>query len=113
MTNIVDTIKKRINDMRMIKQQEAQYVYITEKEAEQLGNIKTIDEVNIIVEGRDTLRPDCFAYLNRRCYSLNKLECKNKKCKFYKNKEELTIEEIENEIKIYEEGKFIKGVALR
>ena len=39
-------------------------------------------------------KEDCFAYVNRRghkgCRALNVMQCKEKECRFYKNKNEIS-----------------------
>ena len=48
---------------------------------------------------------DCFAFVEKNehqgCRALKELYCKKEECKFYKNKEKINIEEIEEDIKNY------------
>ena len=82
-------------------------IQITKKEAEKLGDRRVIDHVKLIVVDKlgDMTRRDCFAYLDRnghkRCYSLKTMDCKNKKCKFYRT--DITIAQIEQDIRRYAE----------
>lgn len=48
---------------------------------------------------------DCFAFIEKNghqgCRALKELYCKKRKCRFYKRKCEISIEEIEEDIKRY------------
>lgn len=35
------------------------------------------------------IKEDCFAYRDGKCNALNKLYCKEEKCKFYKTREQV------------------------
>lgn len=54
-------------------------------------------------------KEDCFAYVNRRghkgCRALNVMQCKEKECRFYKNKNEISQKYIEFCIKNYSKFK--------
>lgn len=114
MTTIVDKIRKRIKTRQMIEGKIIEEVQITTKEAGQLGNIKMIDNVKLIVVDKlkDKAREDCFAYINRTghksCYCLNKLYCVHEKCNFYRK--DIKISEIERQIKKYEKNIIKKEV---
>lgn len=51
------------------------------------------------------MNKDCFAFVEKSghqgCRALKELYCKKEECKFYKRKSEITIEEIEEDIKKY------------
>lgn len=51
------------------------------------------------------IKEDCFSYVEKNkhqgCKALKELYCKQEKCKFYKSKEEINIEKIEEDIKSY------------
>ena len=102
---IQDKIKKRIQSMQMLQGKIIKEIQITKKEAEQLGNIKDIDGVKLTIVDKlgDISNKDCFAYHKNNCYGLNKLYCKNRECKFYRK--DITIEEIEKNIKLYKENR--------
>ena len=100
-------IRKRIETSQLIEGRVIKTIEITKKEAEQLGDrITKIDGVELIIVDKlgNKLKKDCFAYIEnekggRKCYCLDKLQCQNKHCKFYRN--DITIAEIENSIKEY------------
>lgn len=104
--NIVEKIRKRIMTRQMLEGRIIEEIQITKQEAEQLGDRqKIIDGVKLIVVDKlgDMTKKECFAYIDRSghksCYSLKKLYCKNKNCKFYRN--DITIQEIEKSIEKY------------
>ncbi len=105
MTTIVDKIRKRIRTAEMLKGDTVEEIQITKQEAEQLGERTYIDSVKLIVVDKlgDLTNKDCFAYINRNghksCYSLKNLDCKNRKCKFYRT--DTTIAKIEKSIEKY------------
>ena len=94
-----DKIRKRIKTMSTMQGENIKEIQITRKEAEQLGNINMIDNVKLIVVEKlgDMTKKDCFAYKENKCYALNELYCKNRKCRFYRN--DITIKEIERSVK--------------
>lgn len=51
------------------------------------------------------IEKDCFAYTekkrNQECKALKELYCEKEKCKFYKRKDEIDIDKIEEAIKEY------------
>lgn len=102
---IIDKIIKRIQTRELMECKTIEEIQITKKEAEQIGERTFIDNVKLIVVDKlgDMTNKDCFAYIERNghksCYSLNNLECKNKKCKFYIT--DIKIPEIEKSIKEY------------
>lgn len=112
MTTIVDKIRKRIRTRQMIEGKVIDEIQITKKEAEQLGERSMIDNVKLIIVDQlgDLSNKDCFAYIDRNghksCYCLDKLYCKNNKCKFYRN--DITISEIEKSIKKYSDYAYYK-----
>ncbi len=104
---IIDKIKKRIITRETMEGKVIDEIQITKKEAEKLGDRRVIDHVKLKVVDKlkDMTRKDCFAYIDRngykRCYSLKTMDCKNKKCKFYRT--DITIAEIEQDIRRYAE----------
>lgn len=102
MTTIVDKIRKRIRTAEMLKGDTVEEIQITKQEAEQLGERTYIDSVRLVIVDKlgDLTKQDCFAYIERNghksCYSLKNLDCKNRKCKFYRT--DTTIAEIEKSI---------------
>lgn len=55
-------------------------------------------------EVKDLSKKDCYAYPSEghtECYCLSKCYCKNEKCNFYKPKDQVSIGEIENDIRKY------------
>ncbi len=102
---IIDKIRKRIRTRELMECKTIEEIQITKKEAEQIGERTFIDNVKLIIVDKlgDMTNKDCFAYIERNghksCYSLNNLECKNKKCKFYRT--DIKILEVENSIKEY------------
>lgn len=98
---IQDKIRKRIQSMQILQGKAIKEIQITKKEAEQLGNFRNIDGVELIIVDKlgDLSNKDCFAYSPNRCYGLNELYCKSRKCNFYRK--DITIEQIENSIRIY------------
>lgn len=114
MTDIKDKIKRKIEATQILNGEIIKEIYITKEEAELLGDIRAINNVKLIIEGNKT-KKDCFAYIKNNghesCYGLNKLYCKNKKCKFYKK--DITKEKIEKDLEKYAKGKKMKGVSLR
>jgi len=109
MTTVVDKVRKRIMTRQLMEGRIIEEIQITKQEAEQLGDRKVIDSVKLIVVDKlgDMTRKDCFAYIERNghksCYSLKILDCKNKKCKFYRT--DITIPKIEKSIMKYAYGK--------
>lgn len=105
MTTIVDKIRKRIRTLETAKAETIEEIQITKQEAEMLGDRTAIDGVKLIVVDKlgDMTNTDCFAYINRNghksCYSLKNLDCKNRKCKFYRT--DTTIAKIEKSIEKY------------
>lgn len=112
MTTIVDKIRKRIRTREMMEGRVIEEIQITKQEAEQLGDRTAIDNVKLIIVDKlgDMSNKDCFAYIERNghksCYCLERLYCKNKKCKFYRN--DITISEIEKSIKKYSDYAYYK-----
>lgn len=105
MTTVADKIRKRIRTLEIAKAETVEEIQITKKEAEQLGETRTIDNVKLIVVDKigDLSKKDCFAYIDRNghksCYCLEKLYCKNKKCNFYRT--DITIPKIEKSVEHY------------
>ena len=111
MTNKLEKIKrkirKRIQTIQLIEGRVIEEVQITKEEAEQLGDrIKEIDKVKLIITDKlgEKTKKDCFAFIEngkgkRKCYCLDKLECINKECKFYRN--DIKIQEIQKSIREY------------
>jgi hypothetical protein len=89
----------------MLKCEHIDEIQITKEEAEQLGERAMIDGIRLIIVDKlgEMFNKDCFAYLEKNghksCYSLNKLYCKNRECKFYRK--DITISEIEKSIEMY------------
>lgn len=54
---------------------------------------------------KELTKKDCFAYREKQeyegCCILNKLYCKKENCKFYKNKNNVDIRQIEYDIRNY------------
>ena len=104
--NIERKIQKRIATIRMLKCANIDEIQITKEEAEQLGDRRVLDGVKLVVVEKigNKTKKDCFAYKERNkhasCYCLNKLYCKNRKCKFYRT--DININDIEKSIELYE-----------
>lgn len=100
---IVSKIRKRIMSRQIMECRAISEIQITKEEAEQLGEVKVMDNVKLIVVDKlgDMTNKDCFAYIDKdkSCYCLNNLECRNKECKFYRN--DITEAEIERDIREY------------
>lgn len=109
---VENKIKKRIQTRQTIEHRNIEEIQITKKEAKELGNLKTLNGVRLIVVDRlgDMTQTDCFAYIDNKghksCYCLNKLYCTNEECSFYKKKDDKNnIEMIEKSIeKYFEKG---------
>ena len=99
--NIKDKIRKRIKTMEMAQGKVIDEIQITKQEAEQLGSINAIDGVKLVIVEKlgDMTKKDCFAYRKNRCYALNDLYCRNRKCRFYRK--DITIAEIESSVRRY------------
>lgn len=104
--NIEEKIRKRMQTMEMLICKHINEIQITKEESEKLGDKLSLDGRKLIIVDKlgDKTKKDCFAYINnnghKSCYCLNKLYCKNSKCKFYKN--DITISQLEYSIKLYE-----------
>ena len=99
---IENKIKKRIKTIELLKKEMIKEVEITKEEAEQLGSIRRINGVELIVVDKvdNNIRKDCFAYQsNNKCYALDSLYCSKGKCNFYRNN--LDIQTIESDIQKY------------
>lgn len=105
---IEDKIKKRIKTMEMLKNEPVREIQINKEEAEKLGDRKALDGVKLIVVDKlgDRTKKDCFAYIenngHKKCYCLDKLYCKNRECRFYRN--DVTIPQLEMSIIAYSKG---------
>lgn len=104
--NIENKIRKRIQTLEMAKGMYINEIQITKQEAEKLEDLTMLDGRKLIIVDKlgNLTKKDCFAHIERNghksCYCLNKLYCKNGKCKFYNNN--ITIEQLEYSIKLYE-----------
>lgn len=90
-------IQKRIATLSNIHHERPKELFVTKEEMNKLNGIKKID--NVILKTYD-----CFAYNEKfhACYALNHLYCQNNPdCKFYKNKNEYSIEEAEKAVRNY------------
>lgn len=108
MTTIVDKIRKRIRTLETARGETVSEIQITKEEAEQIGNIKAIDHVKLIVVDKlgDMTKKDCFGYTenkegHKKCYGLKNLYCQNEECEFYRT--DLKKSEIERDIRRYAE----------
>ncbi|MCI8620610.1 MAG: hypothetical protein HFJ50_02010 [Clostridia bacterium] len=108
----LEIMKRRIKIAQEVKQGQLEQFIITKTEAKELGNIKEIDGVTLVIAS-ELSKTDCFGYINNAghesCYGLNKLECVN--CHFYRN--DVTKADIEKDVKQYEKYGSMKGVSLR
>lgn len=99
----VSKIRKRIMTRQLMEGRAIEELQITREEAEQLGEVRVMDNVKLIVVDKlgDMTNKDCFAYIdkNKSCYCLNNLECRNRECKFYRT--DITIKEIEKSMRKY------------
>ena len=99
MEDIEKKIRKRLSNIYTINHEIPKELFITQEEMDKLNGVKRIENVILKVY-------DCFAYMPKahNCYALNHLYCQNNpNCKFYKNKNEYTIEEAELSIRKYSE----------
>lgn len=102
---IEDKIKKRIKTMEMLKNEPVKEIQINKEESEKLGDRKALDGVKLIVVDKlgEMTKKDCFAYIeingHKKCYCLDKLYCKNRECRFYRN--DVTIAELERSVEAY------------
>ena len=108
----LELIKRRIKIAQEIEQGQLKEFIITKKEAKELGEIKEIDGVDLVIAS-ELSKTDCFGYINNNghesCYGLNKINCAN--CHFYRSN--MTKEEIEKDIRRYEKYGNTNGEALR
>lgn len=103
---IVSKIRKRIMTRQMLECRAIEEIQITKEEAEQLGEVRVMDNVKLIVVDKlgDMTNKDCFGYIedkegNKKCYGLNKLYCRNGDCEFYRT--DLKRSDIEKDIRRY------------
>lgn len=98
---IINKIRKRIMTRQLMESRRISEIQITKQEAEQLGEVRVIDNVELIVVNKlgDMSNKDCFAYEEKNCYCLKELYCKNSECKFYRT--DITIPKIEKSIREY------------
>lgn len=98
-------IKKRINTLQMLKGESITEIRITEKEAQELGDIDNIDGVKLIYP-KDLLKKDCFAYIDnnghKSCYALKELYCSKGQCRFYRN--DITKAQLRTSMNLYSKG---------
>lgn len=99
---IENKIKKRIKTIETFKNRTIKEVEITKEEAEQLGDIREIEGVKLIVVEKldNRIKKDCFGYQEcNECYALKQLYCSREICKFYRN--DINIQTIESDIQKY------------
>lgn len=108
----LEIIKRRIKIAQEVKQEQLEQFIITKSEAKELGDIKEIDGVKLVIAS-ELSKTDCFGYINNNghesCYGLSKINCVN--CHFYRW--DIDKSEIEKDIKRYEQYGSVKGEALR
>ncbi len=106
----LNRIKKNIKTLINMKGEKPEQIFITKKEAEELG-IEEYDGVKLVILEEFKVQEDCFFYNSKSkdCNKFKEMFCKYKKCKFYKNEKELSRTEIEDSIKNYSIKKAMEG----
>jgi len=107
-----ELLRRRIKIAQEVIKEPLKEFIVTKKEAQEIGSIKEIDGVKLVIAS-ELSKTDCFGYINNggheSCYGLNKINCAN--CHFYRN--DISKADIENDIRQYEKYGSMKGEALR
>ena len=94
----LNRIKKNIKTLINMKGEKPEQIFITKKEAEELG-IEEYDGVKLVVMEEPGLKKDCVFYNGIDCNAMSELICKEKRCKRYNTT--ITQKEIDKSIREY------------
>ena len=98
----LNRIKKNIKTLINMKGEKPEQIFITKKEAEELG-IEEYDGVKLVVKETKKeepgLKKDCVFYNGIDCNAMTELVCKEKRCKRYNTT--ITQQEIDKSIREY------------